>query len=67
MEFVLQYQFDNGLRPSISYVQSKVKDKTAGNFDMAEYIQAGVLYKLTANVQLWFDHRFNWLTKIQNL
>lgn len=59
MEFVLQYQFDNGLRPSISYVQSKVKDKTAGNFDMAEYIQAGVLYKLTANVQLWFDHRFS--------
>ncbi|MCX9024064.1 porin [Citrobacter portucalensis] len=59
VEFVAQYQFDNGLRPSVSYVKSRVKDHLVGSYDLAEYIQAGVLYKINANVQLWFDHRFS--------
>ncbi|WPC76193.1 porin [Vibrio porteresiae] len=63
LELVAQYQFDNGLRPSISYVKTKVEDGLAGDYTFAEYVQAGVLYKLNANIQLWFDHRYSMINK----
>lgn len=63
IELVTQYQFDNGFRPSISYVKSKVKDRVVGDYNLAEYIQTGVLYKINPNIQLWFDHRFSLTNK----
>lgn len=45
-EVVAQYQFDFGLRPAISYVQSKGKqlNGAGGSADLAKYIQAGATY-----------------------
>lgn len=62
-EVVAQYQFDFGLRPAISYVQSKGKKLNGADSsaDLAKYIQAGVTYYFNKNMNVWADYRFNLL------
>ncbi len=62
-EVVAQYQFDFGLRPAISYVQSKGKQLNGadGSADLAKYIQAGATYYFNKNMNVWVDYRFNLL------
>ena len=64
-EAIAQYQFDFGLRPSISYVQSKGKDLTVngvtGDYDVAKYIEAGAVYYFNKNFNVYADYRFNLL------
>ncbi|MGP3593006.1 porin OmpF [Vagococcus sp. WN89Y] len=62
-EAVAQYQFDFGLRPAISYVQSKGKKLNGADSsaDLAKYIQAGVTYYFNKNMNVWADYRFNLL------
>jgi len=68
IELIAQYQFDFGLRPSISYVQSKGKRLTAtqdfagGNADLAKYITAGTYYYFNKNFNVYADYRFNLLS-----
>ncbi|RPH21689.1 porin [Buttiauxella warmboldiae] len=64
-EVVAQYQFDFGLRPAISYVQSKGKhlngaDSTA---DLAKYVQLGTTYYFNKNMNVYVDYRFNMMDK----
>lgn len=65
LEVVAQYQFDFGLRPAISYVQSKGKNLNGSqsSADLAKYIQAGVTYYFNKNMNVWVDYRFNLLDK----
>ncbi|WP_353613899.1 porin [Mangrovibacter phragmitis] len=64
-EAIAQYQFDFGLRPSISYVQSKGKDLVVngvtGDYDVAKYIEAGATYYFNKNFNVYGDYRFNLL------
>ena len=40
-----QYQFENGLRPSVAYVQSKGKDiEGIGDVDLVKYVEVGATY-----------------------
>ena len=49
-EVIAQYQFDFGLRPSVSYVQSKGKDLNGiGDRDLAKYITTGATYYFNKN------------------
>ncbi|MGS9121208.1 porin, partial [Salmonella enterica subsp. enterica serovar Infantis] len=60
LEVVAQYQFDLGLRPAISYVQSKGKQLNGadGSADLEKYIQAGATYYFNKNMNVWVDYRF---------
>ncbi|EQA4281402.1 porin OmpF [Cronobacter dublinensis] len=62
-EVVAQYQFDFGLRPAISYVQSKGKHLNGADSDadLAKYVQAGATYYFNKNMNVFFDYRFNLL------
>ncbi|MDF7761150.1 porin [Kosakonia cowanii] len=62
-EAIAQYQFDFGLRPSLSYVQSKGKGLNGGesSADLAKYIEAGVTYYFNKNMNVFLDYRFNLL------
>ncbi|CAM7730172.1 porin [Lelliottia nimipressuralis] len=61
-EVIAQYQFDFGLRPSVSYVQSKGKDLNGiGDRDLAKYITTGATYYFNKNFNVYGDYRFNLL------
>ncbi len=68
-EAIAQYQFDFGLRPSLSYVQSKGKNLNArpgtdfdgGDADLAKYIELGATYYFNKNLNVFADYRFNLL------
>ena len=66
-EVIAQYQFDFGLRPSVSYVQSKGKDLvdagTAGTYDrdLAKYVTVGAYYYFNKNFNVYGDYRINLL------
>ncbi|MBW9464314.1 porin [Kluyvera sp. EC_51] len=72
-EIVAQYQFDFGLRPAISYVQTKGKDLapvanskgtfTGGDADLAKFIQLGATYYFNKNFNVAVDYYFNLLNK----
>ena len=68
-EAVAQYQFDFGLRPAISYVQTKGKDLAAvggfsgGDADLAKFIQVGTTYYFNKNFNVWADYYINLLDK----
>ncbi|EPN9363145.1 MULTISPECIES: porin [Cronobacter] len=74
-EVIAQYQFDFGLRPSISYVQSKGKDLSAnpyngsgftgGDADLAKYIEVGTAYYFNKNFSVSADYRINLLDEDQ--
>lgn len=72
IEVIAQYQFDFGLRPSISYVQSKGKNlstsdnKEVGNADLAKYITTGAYYYFNKNFNVYADYRWNLLRSKQS-
>ncbi|CAM3323193.1 Outer membrane porin protein OmpD [Klebsiella spallanzanii] len=62
MEAVLQYQFDNGFRPSIAYLRSKANDISGyGSENINEYVSLGAFYYFTKNVSAIVDYRLNLL------
>ncbi|WP_336280152.1 porin [Cronobacter dublinensis] len=66
-EAIAQYQFDFGLRPSISYVQSKGKDLAAsyngkfsgGDADLQKYVEVGAYYYFNKNFNVYVDYQIN--------
>ncbi|SQA96331.1 Porin OmpF [Cedecea neteri] len=69
LELVAQYQFDFGLRPAISYVQTKGKNLNqsgtfaGGSADMAKFIQIGTTYYFNKNFNVYADYLINLLDK----
>ncbi|WP_269750991.1 porin [Pantoea stewartii] len=64
MEFVAQYQFLNGLRPSLSYVTSKGKDiEGIGDADLYKYSSVGATYYFNKNMSVYGEYRINLLKK----
>ena len=68
-EVTAQYQFDFGLRPEISYLQSKGKDLTAtnhdatnqGDKDLVKYLDLGATYYFNKNMSTYVDYKINLL------
>lgn len=61
-EVVAQYQFENGLRPSLAYLQSKGKDiETIGDVDLVKYIDIGATYYFNKNMYTYVDYKINQL------
>jgi outer membrane protein N len=63
-EVTAQYQFDFGLRPSISYLQSKGKDLSYnGNTDkdLVKYADIGATYYFNKNMSTYVDYKINLL------
>lgn len=62
LEAVAQYQFLNGLRPSIAYLQSWGKDiEGVGDADLVKYLEVGVTYYLNKNMYTYVDYKVNLL------
>lgn len=62
IELVAQYQFDNGLRPSVGYVQTKGKDiEGLGDVDLVKYIDVGATYYFNKNMNTYVDYKINQL------
>ncbi|VFP87129.1 porin [Candidatus Erwinia haradaeae] len=63
-EAVAQYQFDFGLRPSLSYIQSIGKQITHFNHkELYKYIDVGTYYKFNTNLLTYIDYKINLLEK----
>ena len=71
-EVTAQYQFDFGLRPVISYLQSKGKDLYAGtgantsanaigDKDLVKYMDLGATYYFNKNMSTYVDYKINLL------
>ncbi|MFJ2974845.1 porin OmpC [Kluyvera sp. NPDC087067] len=65
-EVVAQYQFDFGLRPSVSYLQSKGKningvDGNFGDQDLLKYVDVGATYYFNKNMSTYVDYKINLL------
>ncbi len=64
VELVAQYQFENGIRPSIAYVQSKGKNLDAvGSADLLKYAEIGVTYYINKNMFTYVDYQINLLNE----
>lgn len=63
VEVTAQYQFDFGLRPAISYLQSKGKDlgKGQGDQDLVKYADVGATYYFNKNMSTYVDYKINLL------
>ena len=65
VEVTAQYQFDFGLRPAVSYLQSKGKDLTynAANADkdLVKYVDVGATYYFNKNMSTYVDYKINLL------
>ncbi|EFE94862.1 porin OmpC [Serratia odorifera] len=62
-ELVAQYQFENGLRPSLGYVQSKGKDiEGIGDADLVKYVDIGATYYFNKNMYTYVDYQINQLS-----
>lgn len=62
-EVVAQYQFENGLRPSVAYVQSKGKDiEGIGDADLVKYVEVGATYYFNKNMYTYVDYQINQLS-----
>lgn len=60
VEIVAQYQFENGLRPSLAYVQSKGKGiEGIGDADLVKYIDIGAIYYFNKNMYTYVDYKIN--------
>ncbi|WP_320727051.1 porin [Enterobacter sp. 118C5] len=67
-EVIAQYQFDFGLRPSLSYVQSKGKNLNTvagGDADLAKYVEVGATYYFNKNFNVSADYRINLIDEDQ--
>ncbi|GDX04500.1 porin OmpC [Buttiauxella sp. A111] len=66
-EVTAQYQFDFGLRPEISYLQSKGKDLMSNDNsdwndkDLVKYVSVGANYYLNKNFSTYVDYKINLL------
>lgn len=62
-EVTAQYQFDFGLRPAISYLQSKGKDLGNGqdDKDLVKYADVGATYYFNKNMSTYVDYKINLL------
>lgn len=61
-EAVAQYQFLNGIRPSVGYVSSKGKDiEDIGDADIVKYTSIGVTYYFNKNMSTYAEYRINLL------
>jgi len=72
-EVTAQYQFDFGLRPAISYLQSKGKDLNSttndvehaqavnGDKDLVKYLDLGATYYFNKNMSTYVDYKINLL------
>ncbi|RAY88056.1 porin [Enterobacter cloacae] len=62
-EVTAQYQFDFGLRPSLSYLQSKGKDLGNGQCDrdLVKYADVGATYYFNKNMSTYVDYKINLL------
>jgi Outer membrane protein (porin) len=66
-EVTAQYQFDFGLRPEVSYLQSKGQDLTnidgtsAGDEDLVKYVSVGATYYFNKNMSTYVDYKINLL------
>ncbi|WP_343554005.1 porin [Pantoea sp.] len=61
-EAVAQYQFLNGLRPSLGYVSSKGKDiEDIGDVDLTKYVSVGANYYFNKNMSVYAEYKINLL------
>ncbi|MEG2955108.1 MAG: porin, partial [Hafnia sp.] len=65
-EVTAQYQFDFGLRPEVSYLQSKGKDlayagKSDVSKDLVKYVSVGTSYYFNKNMSTYVDYKINLL------
>ncbi|HCH38476.1 porin OmpC [Leclercia adecarboxylata] len=62
-EVTAQYQFDSGLRPVVSYLQSKGKDldNGQGDQDLVKYAEVGATYYFNKNMSTYVDYKINLL------
>ncbi|ELV2845739.1 porin OmpC [Enterobacter cloacae] len=63
-EMTAQYQFDNGLRPSVSYLVSRGKQLDSGYGDnklLVNYIDLGASYIFNKNMSTYVDYKINLL------
>ena len=63
-EMTAQYQFDSGLRPSISYLESRGKDLDTvygNNKSLVKYVDLGATYYLNKNMSTYVDYKINLL------
>ncbi|MBV6818121.1 porin OmpC [Rahnella sp. PD12R] len=66
-EVTAQYQFDFGLRPEVSYLQSKGKDLNNGyggkdnDKDLVKYVSVGSYYYFNKNMSAYVDYKINLL------
>ena len=71
-EVTAQYQFDFGLRPEVSYLQSKGKDLTnssgqdIGDQDLVKYVSIGTTYSFNKNMSTYVDYKINLLDNDDN-
>lgn len=62
-EAVAQYQFENGLRPSLGYVQTKAKDiENIGDADLVKYVDVAATYYFNKNMSAYVDYKINQLS-----
>jgi len=63
IEITAQYQFDFGLRPVVSYLQSKGKDLGNGQSDqdLVKYAEVGATYYFNKNMSAYVDYKINLL------
>ncbi len=67
-EATLQYQFLNGLRPSIAYVQTKAKDiEGVGDEYLLKFIEPGITYYFNANMKTYVAWKINQLDENNKL
>ncbi|EEF6915857.1 porin OmpC [Salmonella enterica] len=60
-EVVAQYQFDNGLRPSLAYLQSRAHDTSVGDADLVKYTDIGMNFDFNKNMSAYVDYKINLL------
>ena len=61
-EVTAQYQFDFGLRPAISYLQSKGKARaTVRAIRTVKYADVGATYYFNKNMSTYVDYKINLL------
>lgn len=75
-EVTAQYQFDFGLRPEVSYLQSKGKDlysanaqtsaNSIGDKDLVKYVSVGTTYYFNKNMSTYVDYKINLLDNDDN-
>ncbi|MGK2895275.1 porin OmpC [Klebsiella michiganensis] len=72
VEVTAQYQFDFGLRPAISYLQSKGKtlglsgQKGGSDKDLVKYVDLGTTYFFNKNMSTYVDYKINLLDNKDN-